>query len=125
MPAPRLLLSALLLAAALPAAADIPQTHDTVCRELLAKGRLGKARPCSVNSVGSAPRPDLPDLVSLDYRIGKRRYAIEGEYDSASQSWRYRRNGRPLKVSTIRRRNGSYTCYRGSGSGICARSQNP
>ena len=115
----RLILPVLLLTPVL-SAANIPETHDTVCRRILAQRRLGKTKPCRVTKTGSAPRPNLPDMISLDYRIGSRHYLIEGEYRTASESWHYRHKGRAVQTYPAKRQDGRYTCHQGAGTNFCA-----
>nr|WP_314487237.1 hypothetical protein [uncultured Kingella sp.] len=120
---------ALALCAALYAHADIPQLADTQCRYVRANGQPEKAQRCRVQTVSSAPRPNLPDVQSQSVQIGKRQYDFTAEYQADTQSWRYQHGDAPL---TLYQRNGAfkktrnaqkarYTCFQLPAVHFCLR----
>lgn len=131
---PSLFLAALICAAPFHAAADIPQSKETRCFTVSPSGKIGKARACRVEAVGSAPRPNLPDTRSTDYRIGRKHYRFSADYDAASQSWKPEYRGSPLTVyyrdrafKTLKRENAQarYTCFKATAVHFCAVKEAP
>ncbi|OAM26847.1 MULTISPECIES: hypothetical protein [Eikenella] len=114
----------------LPALADIPQSRNTQCFQVAARGKIGPARPCRAEAVDSAPRPNLPDTRSLRYQIGSRSYQFSADYDAERQSWQPSYQGQPLTVyyrSRAFRRLAAdgaaarYVCFRAPGVHFCSR----
>ena len=114
----RLIISIAALTAAA-ASADIPQLADTQCVFVKANGKRGKTHRCTVQSVTSAPRPNLPDTQSRDFAIGKRTYQFAADYDETAQAWQWQYQNKPLAVyhrdrsfrKTAHTDGARYTCY--------------